>query len=109
MGATAYPSNAAFVQAHVSELLFTSFPNLRPQQIQATVMGMMELKDPASFKQHLRDFLVQSNQFADQNNADLYADEVATAREAQKQQMAKIGGLLHPSELDGTDGGIDSD
>lgn len=40
---------------------------------------MMELKEFTTFKQHLRDFLVQANQFADQNNADLYADEVAAA------------------------------
>ena len=79
LGPAAYPSNAAFVQAHVAEMLATSFPNLRPQQVQATVLGMLELKEAATFKQHLRDFLVQSNQFADQNNADLYADEVAAA------------------------------
>lgn len=108
LGPTAYPSNAAFVQAHVSELLSTSFPNLRPQQVQATVLGMMELKEFGSLKQHLRDFLVQSNQFADQNNADLYADEVAAAREAEKERMAKIPGLLHPSELEDA-AGIDSD
>jgi exportin-1 len=79
LGAAAYPSNAAFVQAHVSELLATSFPNLRPQQVAATVAGMMDYRDLATFKHHLRDFLVQSNQFSDQNNADLYADDVAAA------------------------------
>ncbi len=40
---------------------------------------MLELKEFPTFKQHLRDFLVQTKQFADQNNADLYADEVAQA------------------------------
>ena len=109
LGPTAFPSNAAFVQQHTSELLSTSFPNLRPQQVQATVMGMMELKELAGFKQHLRDFLVQSNQFADQNNAELYADEVALAREAEKERLAKIPGMLHPSELDNGAGAIDSD
>lgn len=79
LGPTAFPNNAAFVQQHVKTLLSTSFPNLRPQQVDATVLGMMELKEFSTFKQHLRDFLVQSNHFADQNNADLYADEVATA------------------------------
>ena len=44
--------------------------------LQASVMGMMELKEFATFKQHVRDFLVQSNQFADQNNADLFSEEV---------------------------------
>ena len=99
-GPNAYASNAAFVQSHVSEMLSTSFPNLRPQQVQATVMGMMELKDFGTLKQHLRDFLVQTNQFADQNNADLYADEVAAAREAERQRMAKIPGMLADDFLD---------
>lgn len=108
LGPSAYPSNAAFVQAHVSELLTTSFPNLRPQQVQATVLGMLELKEFGTFKQHLRDFLVQSNQFADQNNAELYADEVTAARDSERQRMAKIPGLLGPGELAEL-GGADSD
>lgn len=45
--------------------------------VQATVLGMMELREFPTFKQHVRDFLVQSNQFADQNNADLFTEEVA--------------------------------
>ena len=35
LGAAAYPSNAAYVQQYVTNLLTTSFPNLRPQQVQA--------------------------------------------------------------------------
>lgn len=46
---------------------------------QAAVLGMLELKEFATFKQHLRDFLVQSNQFMDQNNAELYSEEVSAA------------------------------
>lgn len=107
LGPSAYPSNVSYVQSHVTELLSTSFPNLRPQQVQATVLGMMELKDFALFKSHLRDFLVQSNQFADQNNADLYAEEVAAQREQERQTKAKIPGLLHP--LDDLAVGAESD
>jgi len=107
LGPTAFPSNSAFVQSHVSDMLSTSFPNLRPQQVQATVLGMLELKDSAKFKQHLRDFLVQSNQFADQNNADLYADEVAAARNLDREKMAKIPGMLHPNEMDEIGGDSD--
>ena len=33
-GPTAYPSNAAFVHEFVTQLLNTSFPNMRPQQVQ---------------------------------------------------------------------------
>lgn len=34
LGPTAFPNNAAFVHQHVSQLLTTSFPNLRPQQVE---------------------------------------------------------------------------
>ena len=33
-GPTAYPNNLAFVQQQVSQLLTTSFPNMRPQQVE---------------------------------------------------------------------------
>lgn len=33
-GPAAFPSNAAYVQQYVTQLLTTSFPNLRPQQVQ---------------------------------------------------------------------------
>ena len=38
---------------------------------------MFEHKDFAAFKQHLRDFLVQTKAFASQDNAALFADEQA--------------------------------
>ena len=75
-------------------MLATSFPNLRQQQVQAAVIGMLELKEISSFKQHLRDFLVQSNKFMDQNNAELYAEEVAAAKKAEIEKMSQIPGLL---------------
>jgi hypothetical protein len=34
LGPAAYPSNAAFVQQSTANLLTTSFPNLRPQQVE---------------------------------------------------------------------------
>ena len=49
--------------------------------MQACVQGMFQLKDDSAFKQHLRDFLVQTKSFADKNNADLYAEEAAQQRE----------------------------
>lgn len=99
-GAAAYPSNAAYVQQYVTNLLATSFPNLRPQQVQATVLGMMELREFPTFRQLLRDFLAQSNQFADQNNADLFSEEVAAQAEAERQKLAKVPGMLNPYEND---------
>ena len=57
--------------------------------MQATVLGMMELHEFPTFRQHVRDFLVQSNSFADQNNADLFTEEVA----------AQVGGLTNQRRL----------
>ena len=37
LGPSAFPNNAAFVHQHVSQLLTTSFPNLRPQQVEVRV------------------------------------------------------------------------
>jgi exportin-1 len=42
---------------------------------------MFELKDFGAFKSALRDFLVQTKQFASQDNADLFAEEAAAQRE----------------------------
>lgn len=88
--AAGFASNAEYASALVTGLLSTSFPNLRENQVRATVLGMMQLRDFPAFKQHLRDFLVQANQFADQDNAELYADDVAgrTGQTAQPQGAA---------------------
>ncbi|BDA47056.1 Exportin-1 [Coccomyxa sp. Obi] len=99
LGATAFPNNAAFVHQHVSQLLTTSFPNLRPQQVKACVTGMFELKEDSAFKQHIRDFLVQTKSFADKNNADLFAEEAAAQREAERQRLAQIPGMMNPHEV----------
>jgi exportin-1 len=42
---------------------------------------MLDLKDSSTFKQHLRDFLVQSKSFVDKDNQELFAEEAA-ARQA---------------------------
>jgi hypothetical protein len=44
---------------------------------QVCVTGMLELKDFTAFKQHLRDFLVQSKSFVDKDNQELFAEEAA--------------------------------
>lgn len=48
---------------------------------QACVTGMFELRDFSAFKQHARDFLVQTKSFADKDNAELFAEEAAAMRE----------------------------
>lgn len=44
-------------------------------RLQTAVQGMFTYKDYHSFKQHVRDFLVQTKAFAGEDNAALFADE----------------------------------
>lgn len=50
-------------------------------RLQACVSGMFDMREFPAFKSHLRDFLVQTKQFASQDNAELFAEEVAAQRE----------------------------
>eukprot|EP00898_Chlorokybus_atmophyticus_P003100 jgi/Chlat1/3791/Chrsp259S00289 len=100
LGPTAYPSNSAFISERTKQLLATSFPNMTPVQVTTFVDGLFELKaDLAAFKNHLRDFLVNTKVFASQDNAELYAEEAAAKAEAERQRMRSIPGMMAPSEL----------
>lgn len=102
-GPTAYPSNSAFVREHVSGLLASSFPNLSAPQVAACVAGMFEFKEFSAFKHHLRDFLVQTKQFASSDNAELFAEDVEKTVVEQTsnraRMMAAIPGMIPQSEL----------
>jgi exportin-1 len=52
-------TNQRFLRDYVCKLLIKSFPNLLPSQVQHFVLGLFELKELSSFKNHLRDFLCQ--------------------------------------------------
>ena len=78
LGPGAYPNNAAFVKEHVSKLLATSFPNMGPAEVQVLIQGMFDYKaDLTMFKNHLRDFLVQTKQFKSSDNSAMFAEEQA--------------------------------
>ena len=95
-----YPSNEHYVREHLSGLLASSFPNMSQIQVQAIVSGMFDLrKDQASFKNHLRDFLVQTKEFATTDNAELYAEETAQQRESERQRLATIPGMVKPDQV----------
>eukprot|EP00850_Spirogloea_muscicola_P016739 SM000138S00046 [mRNA] locus=s138:224011:233993:+ [translate_table: standard] len=100
LGPTAFANNAAFVLDYTITLLSESFPNMTPIEVAAFVKGSFEVKhDLAAFKNHLRDFLVQSKEFSDKDNKDLYAEEAAAQREAERQRMLAIPGLIAPAEI----------
>ena len=98
LGAAAYPSNAAFVRQHVTQLLSTSFPNMTASDVAAAVGGMFEYRrDFTLFKNHLRDFLVCTRSFSAGDNRELFAEDAAAADRARR---AAVPGLLNPHEVD---------
>ncbi|XP_047329646.1 protein EXPORTIN 1A [Impatiens glandulifera] len=95
-----YPNNGMFVREYTIKLLGTSFPNMTTTEVTQFVNGLFESRnDFASFKNHIRDFLVQSKEFSAQDNKDLYAEEAAAQRERERQRMLSIPGLIAPSEI----------
>ncbi|KAF5725608.1 protein EXPORTIN 1A [Tripterygium wilfordii] len=96
----AYPHNAMFVREYTIKLLGTSFPNMTSAEVAHFVNGLFESRnDMVTFKNHIRDFLVQSKEFSAQDNKDLYAEEAAAQRERERQRMLSIPGLIAPNEI----------
>ncbi|XP_022718569.1 protein EXPORTIN 1A isoform X6 [Durio zibethinus] len=95
-----YPNNGTFVREYTIKLLSTSFPNMTAAEVAQFVNGLFESRnDLSTFKNHIRDFLVQSKEFSAQDNKDLYAEEAAVQRERERQRMLSIPGLIAPNEI----------
>ncbi|KAG4135856.1 hypothetical protein ERO13_D08G242900v2 [Gossypium hirsutum] len=95
-----YPNNGMFVREYTIKLLSTSFPNMTATEVTQLVNGLFESRnDLSTFKNHIRDFLVQSKEFSAQDNKDLYAEEAALQRERERQRMLSIPGLIAPNEI----------
>ncbi|XP_009417956.2 protein EXPORTIN 1A [Musa acuminata AAA Group] len=95
-----YANNTVFVRDYTIKLLGSSFPNMTTPEITQFVGGLFESRnDLPTFKNHIRDFLVQSKEFSAQDNKDLYAEEAAAQRERERQRMLSIPGLIAPNEL----------
>jgi exportin-1 len=96
--------NVLFVKEYVGNLLKTAFPHLTEMQLKLTVVGFFNLdQDLAGFKEHLRDFLVQTREFSGQDDSDLYFEErelQLKAAEAEKRaQVSQVPGILNPHEI----------
>ncbi|XP_042053265.1 protein EXPORTIN 1A-like [Salvia splendens] len=95
-----YANNGIFVREYTVKLLSSSFPNMTATEVTQFVNVLFESKgDISSFKDHIRDFLVQSKEFSAQDNKDLYAEEAAAQREKERQRMLSIPGLIAPNEI----------
>ena len=96
-----YPNNAAFVKDHVAKLLTTSFPNMGPAEAAVLVQGMFDYKtDLTMFKNHLRDFLVQTKQFKSTDNSAMFAEEQAARQTAERAKIEAIPGMIPANELE---------
>jgi exportin-1 len=102
--AAAGTSNKDFLQNFVANLLSNAFPNLQGAQIANFIKQLFEsTEDLPKFKLILRDFLIQLKEFAG-DNAELFQEDkeraAQEAKEQERERMAKVGGLLKPSELE---------
>jgi len=98
--------NETWLRQHVSKLLITSFGNLSQAQVESFVNGLFDLKiDLPSFKTHLRNFLIELQEFSAEDNSGLFQEEKDSADQARQQQLqagrAAVPGILKPSELKG--------
>jgi exportin-1 len=98
-------TNPAFLRTHISNLLFTSFPNLSRAQVSKFVEGMFDIKmDLPTFKTHLRDFLIELKEFSAEDNSALFSEEQESAARVREQtimaERSAVPGILKPSEID---------
>ena len=99
-------TNPAFLREYISNLLIASFQTLTKAQVAKFVDGMFDTNmDLATFKTHLRDFLIELKEFQeDGDNSGLYAEEQDRERRMREQaamaERSAVPGMLKPSEID---------
>ncbi len=98
-------TNPAFLRDHIGSLLIASFPNLSTTQVGKFVEGMFDVNmDLATFKTHLRDFLIELKEFSAEDNSALFTEEQERERQMREQQMmaerSQVPGMIKPAEID---------
>lgn len=92
-----FPSNKDYLLVYVVDLISKAFGNLSQATVQLFATGLFDHSDDAaSFKNHLRDFLVQTKEFGD-DNADLYLEEQEKEQKEVEAMRKAIPGLMKPS------------
>ncbi|ORZ36332.1 CRM1 C terminal-domain-containing protein [Catenaria anguillulae PL171] len=97
--------NVAYLRNHLVSILTSAFPHVAQKAVEVFVVGMFELnKDFASFKPHVRDFLIQIKEAAGGPGSadDLYLLE----REEELKEVSKqkhradlmVPGLVRPAD-----------
>ncbi|GMI83854.1 EXPORTIN 1, ARABIDOPSIS THALIANA EXPORTIN 1, exportin 1A, HEAT-INTOLERANT 2 [Hibiscus trionum] len=87
-------------ERNIAEISLNLLLEMLKRFVTQFVNGLFESRnDLSTFKNHMRDFLVQLKEFSAQDNKDLYAEEAAVQRERERQRMLSIPGLIPPNEV----------
>lgn len=102
--ATQYPTNQAYVQECIANLLKQAFPHLQDAQIKLTVQGLFDLnQNIPAFKEHLRDFMVQIKEYRGEDVSDLYLEErdqqLKSAQEEKRKVQLSVPGIVNPHDV----------
>ena len=98
-------SNQVYLSQYLANMLSNAFPHLTSEQIASFLSALTkQYKDLVVFKGTLRDFLVQIKEVGGDPTDYLFAEDKENAlmeqNRLERENAAKIGGLLKPSELD---------
>lgn len=96
-------NNATYLHNHLLKILKEAFPNLTEAQVSEIVKRLLSGCDEKSFKGHLRDFLVQTQEFSAGDNADLFDEEkqmqILEKQQADKERLERTPGLVAPTKF----------
>ena len=98
-------SNQVYLNQYLSSMLANAFPHLTAEQVTNFLNALTkQYKDSIKFSGILRDFLVQIKEYGGDPTDYLFAEEreneLNEQNRIQREQAAKVGGLLKPSEID---------
>ncbi|KAJ5069587.1 intein-containing exportin-1 precursor [Anaeramoeba ignava] len=87
--------NEKYLRIYLVNFFSNQFSNLNQTQIEIFVDGLFELKqDLPKFKIHLRDFLIQSKEFSQQDNKELFEEEKKRQQQEDLEKKSAIPGLV---------------
>ncbi|KAI9505762.1 CRM1 C terminal-domain-containing protein [Coemansia spiralis] len=100
-------NNSLFIRRSLANLLSTAFANLTQRQIEVFVEGLFNFnEDFEKFRDHVRDFLIQTKEFAG-DNADLYLEEteneINQKKKIEKELAMQVPGMIKPSDMEDDD------
>ena len=96
----AFPNNAHFMRAHMTNLIGSAYSNMSPQDVHRFVEGLFaHHSNQGNFMNHMRDFLIQFKEWSGEGGADLFAADReaqhAALRQAEADRISAVPGLQY--------------